>query len=317
MVVGLSHFAGHILFSGEASLSRQNASNLLKGMEMYGVRNSLWLEKGLTSRGQDQDQVHSLQNPRVPGKKGNFDLTEGMLEFNRMKKPRTWLDTLASVVAHSLILAALILVPLFYTHAIELPKFETTFLTAPAPPPPPPSPAAVVRPAPKSVLFHAGKLYAPKVIPKHVAMIKDEAEPQQIAGVPGGVIGGVQGGQVGGVLGGILGGRNTMVAPPRKPVVPKGPIRVGGNIQAPQLIRKVQPRYPPLAMETRTQGDVVIDCVLDPHGNVTQMKEVSGPPLLIQAAMQAVSQWKYRPTLLNGQPVSVEMMVTVHFQMDQ
>jgi len=59
----------------------------------------------------------------------------------------------------------------------------------------------------------------------------------------------------------------------------------------------------------------VIDCVIDTHGNVTQMKVVSGSPLLVQSAMQALSEWKYQPTLLNGHPVSVEMLVTVNFQL--
>jgi len=282
---------------------------------MYGVHGLPEPGNGVGRR--KRHRTFPVTIPTSSSHQASFDLTEGMLEYNRMKKPRGWLDTLASVAAHSVVVAALILVPLLYTHAIELSKYQATFLMAPAPPPPPPPPAAAVaQPIRHRELFHAGKLYAPKVIPKHVAMIKEQAEPQQIAqGVPGGVVGGVPGGQLGGVLGGILIGRNTVVAAPPKPVRPRGPIRVGGNVQAPRLIGRVQPTYPPLAMETRTQGDVVIDCVIDTHGNVTQMKVVSGPPLLIQSAMQALSEWKYQPTLLNGQPVSVEMLVTVHFQL--
>ena len=70
-------------------------------------------------------------------------------------------------------------------------------------------------------------------------------------------------------------------------------------MQAPRLIHKVEPLYPALAKATRTQGTVVLDCVIDEHGNVTQMKLVSGHPLLVQAAFAAVQQWKYQPTLLN------------------
>ena len=86
-------------------------------------------------------------------------------------------------------------------------------------------------------------------------------------------------------------------------------------MQAPRLIREVQPAYPVLAKETKTQGMVVLDCVIDERGNVTQMKVVSGHPLLVQAAVNAVQQWKYQPTLLNGEPVAVEMKVTVTFSM--
>jgi periplasmic protein TonB len=92
-------------------------------------------------------------------------------------------------------------------------------------------------------------------------------------------------------------------------------LRVGGRVQAPRLIQEVQPTYPALAKQTRTQGVVVLDCVIDERGNVTQMKLVSGHPLLVQAAIAAVRQWKYQPTLLNGQLVAVEMHVKVIFSM--
>jgi protein TonB len=84
-------------------------------------------------------------------------------------------------------------------------------------------------------------------------------------------------------------------------------------VQAPHLIRQIQPVYPFLAREARVNGNVLIDCVIDEHGNVTQMKVVSGNPLLVSAALDAVAQWKYQPTLLNGQPVPVDMVVNVTF----
>jgi periplasmic protein TonB len=79
----------------------------------------------------------------------------------------------------------------------------------------------------------------------------------------------------------------------------------------------VQPTDPPLAKQARIQGDVVIDSVIDTEGHVTQMKVVSGSPLLVDSAMRALEQWKYQPTLLNGQPVAVDMLVTLHFQLGQ
>jgi protein TonB len=84
----------------------------------------------------------------------------------------------------------------------------------------------------------------------------------------------------------------------------------------PTLVHKVEPTYPALAKETRVQGDVVLDCVIDKQGNVTEIKVVSGHPLLISAAMNAVSQWKYSPTLLNHTPVAVELIATVHFTLN-
>jgi periplasmic protein TonB len=270
----------------------------------------------LEEKPEEQFERNAAGEPFVgPGK---LDLKQGMLEFNHMKKPRSFLDGAISFIAHAAVVVALILIPLLVTHAVELPKSEMVFLAAPAPPPPPPPPppaAAIRQPVHHHLLFQAGKLYTPAVIPKHVKIIKDEEVSQAMGGVPGGVIGGVPGGTLGGVMGGVLSGRTTFAPPKPKPVVPSGPIRVGGNVRPPQLIRRVQPQYPPLAMEARVQGNVVIDSVIDKQGNVTQMRVVSGNPLLIQAAMSALREWKYQPTLLNGTPVSVEMLVTIHFNL--
>jgi protein TonB len=166
--------------------------------------------------------------------------------------------------------------------------------------------------------FHDNKLLAPNFIPKKIVQVKEQApQPvQDLGGVAGGVPGGVPGGQLGGVLGGILGNMAKM-APPPPPKSPArtGPYKVGGQVQAPRLIHMVQPVYPPLAKQIHLQGDVQIDSIIDQQGNVTQMKVVSGKPMLVTAALDAVSQWKYQPTLLNGQPIAVEMTVTVHFSL--
>jgi periplasmic protein TonB len=245
-------------------------------------------------------------------------LADGLVENFHLKRPRRSLDVFVSVLGHSFVVALLILIPLLYTHALDLPQFEKTFLVAPPPPPPPPPPAVehLIQRVPKS-FFNEGKLFAPKFIPKHIEQVKEEPQPATptMSGVAGGVPGGIPGGQLGGVLGGILGGNHQMVPPPPKPEMHAGPYRVGGRVRAPQLVHQVQPVYPPLARETKVQGDVVIDSVIDQQGNVTQMKVVSGSPLLVAAAFDAVEQWKYQPTLLNGEPIAVEMHVTVHFQL--
>jgi protein TonB len=90
---------------------------------------------------------------------------------------------------------------------------------------------------------------------------------------------------------------------------------VGGEVKPPVLVRRVEPRYPPLAIQTRTQGVVQIECVIGVDGRVSNMQVVSGPALLIQAAMNAVREWRYRPTMLNDDPVEVIMRVDVRFQL--
>lgn len=253
-----------------------------------------------------------------PEKKVETHFAEGMVGNFHLQKPRTFWDFLVSVLGHSFVVALLILLPLYFTDAINIRQLQNTMLVAPPPPPPPPASVHIAPRAPKS-FFNQGKLIAPRVIPKQIAQIKEEASPPEAdSGVASGVVGGVPGGQLGGVLGGILGRTGHVPAPPPpKPVAHKGPYRVGGRVQAPKLIQEVQPVYPPLAKQARIQGQVVIDSVIDTQGHVTQMKVVSGSPLLVPAAEQALAQWRYQPTLLNGQPVAVDMLVTLHFELGQ
>jgi protein TonB len=169
--------------------------------------------------------------------------------------------------------------------------------------------------------FDAGKLMAPKTIPKEIANIKEEElPPPSSSGVVGGVVGGVPGGAPGGILGGVLGGIPT-AAPPPPPVKekPAGPqrIRVGGNVQQANLIRKVTPLYPPLAKQARIQGVVRFTAIIGKDGTIQNLQLVSGHPLLVEAAKQAVSQWQYKPTLLNGDPVEVVTTIEVNFTLSQ
>ena len=245
----------------------------------------------------------------------NFD--DVMLDRGQMKRPHSALDIFLSVAGHTLLVVIFILMPLLYTNSMDLSKFQDTILVAPPPPPPPPPPPSRI--APSHPVFHLrqAELYAPRTIPKQIAQIKDAPAPSQpaISGVEGGVPGGVVGGQLGGVLGGILasGNHQFVPPPPPNPTAHHGPYRVGGKVQAPRQIKQVQPMYPILAKQARVSGDVKIDCVIDEQGNVVQMSVVSGNPLLANAALNAVEQWKYQPTLLNGQPIAVNMVVTVTF----
>jgi TonB family protein len=110
--------------------------------------------------------------------------------------------------------------------------------------------------------------------------------------------------------------------PPPPPPPPPGadglaPVRVGGNIKPPAKIRDVKPVYPPIAMESKVQGVVVIEITIDTAGNVMTAKILRGQPLLDQAALDAVQQWQFQPTLLNGTPVPVIMTATVNFSLAQ
>ena len=130
-------------------------------------------------------------------------------------------------------------------------------------------------------------------------------------GFEGGVSGGVEGGVPGGVVGGVVGGLPD--APPPPPPPPAAPVRVGGNIKPPQKTRHVPPTYPAIAQSARVQGIVIIEATIGPNGRVQDARVLRSIPLLDQAALDAVKQWEFTPTLLNGVPVPVIMTVTVQF----
>jgi periplasmic protein TonB len=246
-----------------------------------------------------------------------------LLEQNPMRTGSKTLDVAIAVMLHVLVVGAPILAGLYYTDTINLRQFTATLLVAPPPPPPPPpAPAAAVvkAQAPKRVFVTGGRLVAPTVIPRQIAEIKEAPlEPDSLGGAAGGVPGGVPGGQMGGVLGGVLGGVINTAARPIAPLTarPSAPVRVGGRVRPPKAIAQVRPNYPPIAQQAHIQGQVQIDAILDEQGNVIDMKVVSGPPLLYQAALDALKKWKYEPTYLNDQPIAVEMIVTITFQLGQ
>jgi len=218
------------------------------------------------------------------------------------KTNKPWTVAMSAVV-QGVIVGILILIPLIYTEA--LPKgFMNTFLVAPAPPPPPPPPAAPVKAVVRPRIVTPQRMVAPTMIPKKIEVIKDEA-PDVGAGVEGGI--GVPGGAPGGVLGGIIGGP----PPPPKPTQTR--IRVGGNVAAAKLIHQVQPVYPQIAKTAHVQGTVLLHAIIAKDGSIQELQYVSGPPLLMRAAMDAVHEWKYNPTLLNGEPVEVDTTIQVVF----
>jgi protein TonB len=226
----------------------------------------------------------------------------------KTKKPMT---VVISFVGQSIITAILVLIPLIYTEA--LPRRELmTFLMAPPPPPPPPPPPAPpspVRVVPR-IQPRPQEMVQPKAIPREVAIIQEDPLPPP--GPVGGVVGGIDSGLAGGAAGGVLGG---IIAAPPPPPPPQERIRVGGQVQAARVVNQPRPVYPPLARQARIQGTVRLEAVINQEGRVEELSVVSGHPLLIQAALDAVSQWQYQPTMLNGVAVEVITTIDVNFTM--
>jgi protein TonB len=251
-------------------------------------------------------------------------LSESLLELSPTRPGRLTSRIVAGATLEVFVLTILILLPLIYTDTIDLRQFTQTLLVAPPPPPPPPpAPAALAaRPAKvvKRVFTSSGRLVAPTSVPDRIAMLKEEPLPPDVTvGVAGGVPGGVPGGQLGGVLGGIIGetGRNPLGGAPPPPPEKRAPIRVGGRVKAPNQLYAPPPIYPALARQAKIQGDVKLDAIIDEEGRVVELKVISGHPLLLDAAIRAVSQWRYQPTLLNDQPTSIQLIVTVQFRLGE
>ena len=218
-----------------------------------------------------------------------------------------------SIAIHAVMLLAVVVVPLLTSEELPEPTSAVrAFFVEPAapppppPPPPPPAPKAPTAPKtpPKVMSTEPPKFTAPVEVP-------EEIKPEEgiDLGVEGGVAGGVEGGVPGGVVGGVVGGL------PDAPPPPVQAVRVGGQIKEPKKLKNVNPVYPDIAKQARVQGVVILECTISPQGRVTDVKVLRGIPLLDAAAQEAVKQWVYTPTLLNGVPVPVIMTVTVNFRL--
>jgi protein TonB len=238
---------------------------------------------------------------------------DSLIESGNRFKTKRLSTTILSFALQVGLIGILILVPLIYTDA--LPKTQLmTFLVAPPPPPPPPPPpaAATVKVVKMQSELVNNQLRTPSRIPNKIQMIKEEEAPPDLGagGVPGGVPGGIPGGSAGGVIGGIISAQANLP----KIVVPAR-IRVSSGVSTGLLIKKVQPTYPPLAKQARIQGHVLLQAEISKEGTIQNLQLISGHPMLAPAAIEAVKQWRYKPYLLNGEPVAVETQVDVIFSL--
>jgi protein TonB len=243
---------------------------------------------------------------------------------------RVW-TTCLGISSQALVVAGMILTPLVFPQV--LPRVEGAnfvWLGTPPPPPPPAGPSPKVQPRSTQahtrplIPFHETSLKAPIHIPTNIAMIDDVGDAPssgEIGGVPGGVRGGVTDGIIGGVL------NKTVVAPPPPP--PFDPVHVqpmpvsiprvpqsGGRVKIARVLHRVEPIYPAMARQMRISGDVEIEGVISVDGRMIELKAKSGHPFLVKAALDAVSQWIYEPTTLNGQPVEVIAPIHVTFRLN-
>lgn len=204
-----------------------------------------------------------------------------------------------SILVHLAAIGAVIVVPLVATDVLPEPRRAVEFIEVrPIEIEPPPIPQRAETPPPQ-----ASPNAAPIEVPIGVAPEPDVAPPPPIEprfstveGVP--------------MLGNAV--DSTPLPPPPAEVKP---VRPGGSISRPERIHYVAPAYPPLARTARVEGTVILEAVLDTGGRVREARVLRSVPLLDAAALEAVQQWQFTPTLLNGEPVPVVLTVTVVFSL--
>jgi periplasmic protein TonB len=251
-------------------------------------------------------------------------LADSLLETFGEQRARRTSATVFSLLFQCSLVCVLLLIPLLFTEVLPRQKLMT-FLAAPPSPPPPPPPAAPQAASRKLVKVASdisnGQLRTPTRVPKEVQIIKDDDAPPPVmatGGVVGGEPGGIPGGQMGGVIGGIISSTSSLAAVPKlgpKVVTPIQRVRISQGMTKGLLTYRIEPSYPTVAREARIHGEVVLTALIDKDGNIENLQVVSGHPMLAAAEINAVKQCRYKPYLLNGQPVEVETTITVNFEL--
>jgi periplasmic protein TonB len=237
---------------------------------------------------------------------------ESMLETSCAERSRRSWTTLTSFGLQAVVMMFLLLIPLIRPVAIPfLRTLETPVMLAPPPGPPPSGPPhAINRPAQSNLAN--GVVILPTVIPPHIQMVEETEGPPQLGPAGPYVPGSTGNGDPRGVAFGF--GNSVRVLPPAPPPVATRPIRISSMSEG-DLIRKVQPAYPPIARSARIQGQVLLAAIISKAGTIENLRVIAGPPMLLSAAIDAVKQWRYRPYILNDEPVEVETQITINFSL--
>ncbi|HUJ30486.1 MAG TPA: energy transducer TonB [Candidatus Acidoferrum sp.] len=217
------------------------------------------------------------------------------------KRTSTGWATVASGFVQAGLIALALLYPVFETQSLQATLGPFTFI-APLPPPGPP-PDRGVKTIAKPVTRLVPKLEAPRLTPRRIEYLSPaDAPPDPSANGPAS-------GPLfdGGVLGGILNGNRNGLLPP-------APIRIGGDVMEARRLDQTMPVYPPEALKKGVMGTVSVVATISTEGRVINVRVVSGDPLLVQSALDAIAQFRYEPTYLNGMPAEVDTTIDIIFR---
>jgi periplasmic protein TonB len=236
---------------------------------------------------------------------------DSLMESGHEIKARSKYWSIVSLLVNGGVLIALIIWPLLHPEALPE-QWIAPLMVAPSPPPPPAPPAPAPKVQVKSEMLNS-ELLAPNKIPKQIKIVNEAAVPPLTDGVVG--MESMGNGTPGG-MGIILGGAGMGKAPVVKAEVPRK-VSVSGGVIAGNLVVKTVPQYPAIPKAAGIQGTVVLQATISRAGSIENLKVISGPPMLQQAAIDAVRTWRYKPYLLNGDPVEVETTISVVFNLGE
>ena len=232
-----------------------------------------------------------------------------LMESGKTHPARSKYWPFLSLLVNGTGMIALITWPLLHPEAFPR-QIIATLMVAPSPPPLPPRTAPAPKVQTKSEILNAG-LQAPSRIPKQISTVNESATPPSLQATgmedPGGTPRGM-----GNILDGLGTGPPIVVKP-----APAKPLPISSGVMAGNRLSWTLPQYPATVRALRIQGVVVLQATISKNGSIENLRVVSGPPLLRQAAIDAVQTWRYRPYLLNGDPVEVETTINVVFTLGE
>jgi protein TonB len=238
---------------------------------------------------------------------------DSLFASNSVSNPRRGWTALVSFFVQTLFIGVLVALPLLFTEALPLTHL-TDYLTVPAASEPAPVEQVIrhtMRPPDSNMMGNTVLL--PTHIPDHIQHVVDEGPPPQID-MPGEFVpGSTNPGGSSPFMSHLLNNVHPSVVHPS--LASSKPVIVSRGVSEGLLIRQVKPVYPPIAITAHVQGEVILQAVIGKDGAIQNLHVVSGHPMLIKAAVDAVQQWRYRPYMLNGEPVEVETQVRVTFTM--
>jgi protein TonB len=247
---------------------------------------------------------------------------ESVRQGSQLNAMSYFTSALISLITHALIFCVMVSLPLIFYSPLSSYSPLAWVIDSPAlaekiPPPPPPSASATSRKAaarPEGIVYE-GQFDPPQKIPTGIPPPADPPGPAGISRLKSGAGLGIEAQEPadGSWIADLLDEPAPELQPPEPPAKPEW-VQVFSALQESKLMFKVNPVYPEIAIRARVSGTVVLSAIIDEEGSITNLKVLSGHPFLTKAAVEAVSQWKYRPTILNGEPVSVSAVVTVVFR---